>query len=361
MLSLLSLRLKSLRMMKENILVAMSGGVDSAVCALILKNSGFSVSGATMRLFVPQGADFSEGENDAEAVCRALEMDFSVFDMRTEFRNAVIDSFCESYIRGETPNPCIVCNKEIKFGLFSDRAKKEGFEKIATGHYAKIEKCGDRYVVKRAEYKQKDQSYMLWSLNAGQLARAYLPLGALTKEDVREMAQEAKIPVANKGESQDICFVPDGDYAGFIERTSEKSFPHGDFTDTNGAVLGTHKGLIHYTVGQRRGLGLSLKAPLYVKAKDAENNRVILCPDEGLYTKTVSCHSANWIACDVPTEKIRVTAKVRYRHEAAKATVTATGDRRFLVEFDEPQRAITPGQSCVLYDGDTLVGGGIIE
>lgn len=338
----------------------MSGGVDSAAAALILKNRNIYCEGATMRLFVAGENAESEGERDAAAVCTALGMDFRVFDMREEFRQRVMDEFVKSYIRGETPNPCIVCNKEIKFGLFLERALSEGFSKIATGHYAKIAKQGDRYVIKKGESRAKDQSYVLWCLTKEQLSHVILPLGDMSKEEVRELAESASLPVAHKSESQDICFVPDGDYAGFIGKVSGIDFPDGDFVDTEGNVLGRHKGIINYTVGQRRGLGLSLKAPLYVKEKDAENNRVVLCPDDGLFRRDVDCFDANWIACDMPEDGMRVEAKIRYRHEAAKATVWATGEKTFHLEFDLPQRAPSPGQSCVIYDGDTVVGGGII-
>ncbi len=346
--------------MKEKVLVAMSGGVDSAAAALLLKDNTVC-EGATMRLFVSAGKEETEGERDAEAVCSALGIGFHMFDMRGEFERLVMEEFVSAYTRGETPNPCIICNRDVKFGLFLDRARKEGFSKIATGHYAKVEKAGDRYVVKKGKCREKDQSYVLWCLTQDQLSSVVLPLGGYSKSEVRAMTEAAELPVAHKSESQDICFVPDGDYAGFIKEYLGRNFPLGDFVDTDGNVLGTHKGIIHYTVGQRRGLGLSLKAPLYVKKKDAEKNRVILCPDAELFEKSLDCRMANWVACDTPKEPLRVEAKIRYRHEAAGATVWATGEDTFRLEFDEPQRAISPGQSCVLYDGDTLVGGGIIE
>lgn len=347
--------------MRDKILAAMSGGVDSAAAALILKKRNIYCEGATMRLFVAGEDEAFEGERDAAAVCSALGMDFSVFDMRDEFRCRVINEFIEAYIRGETPNPCIICNKEIKFGLFLERALAEGFSKIATGHYAKVSREGGRYLVMRGKSREKDQSYMLWSLSQEQLSHVILPLGDMTKDEVRALAESENLPVANKSESQDICFVPDGDYAGFIRRVTGRDFPAGDFTDTEGNILGRHKGLIHYTVGQRRGLGLSLKAPLYVREKDAKSNRVVLCPDEGLFSKYVRCCSANWIACESPADGMRVEAKIRYRHEAAPAVLHITGEDSFVLEFDGGQRAATPGQSCVVYCGDTVLGGGIID
>lgn len=335
--------------------------MDSSAAALILQREGYICEGATMRLFVPKGKEENEGEADAARVCGILGIPFHLFDLRQEFCRAVEESFAKAYLRGETPNPCIVCNKEIKFGLFLDRAKAEGFSKIATGHYANVIFDKGRYLVKKGESREKDQSYVLWCLTQEQLSHVVLPLGSLSKPQVRQITEEAKLPVAHKSESQDICFVPDGDYAGFITRFSGKELPGGDFTDEDGNVLGHHKGIIHYTVGQRRGLGLSLKAPLYVKKKDAEKNTVILCPNEGLFEKSLDCTEANWIACEAPQDGLRVEAKIRYRHEAAKATVWATGENTFHLEFDQGQRAIAPGQSCVMYDGDILIGGGIIK
>lgn len=339
----------------------MSGGVDSSAAALILQRENYICEGATMRLFVPEGKEENEGEADAAAVCRALGIPFHLFDMRREFEKTVEEGFAQSYLNGETPNPCVLCNKEIKFGLFLERALAEGFSKIATGHYAKIAFEGGRYLIKKGESPEKDQSYVLWCLRQEQLSHTLLPLGTLSKPQVRQITEEAGLPVAHKGESQDICFVPDGDYAGFITRFSKKVLPEGNFTDEEGNVLGRHKGIIHYTVGQRRGLGLSLKSPLYVKKKDTETNSVILCPNERLFGKSLDCTEANWIACDAPCDGMRVEAKIRYRHDAAKATVWATGHDSFHLEFDDCQRAIAPGQSCVLYDGDVLVGGGIIK
>ncbi|MBQ4067472.1 MAG: tRNA 2-thiouridine(34) synthase MnmA [Clostridia bacterium] len=340
------------------ILVALSGGVDSSAAAALLLREGCTVGGATMRLCPGDGEDPSD---DARSAAKMLGIPFFLFDMREEFRKSVISDFIEAYKAGKTPNPCVVCNRDMKFGAFIDRAEELGYEKIATGHYAKIKKSGDRYLLYKSENDKKDQSYVLWSLSQRALSRLVLPLGALTKEEAREAAALAGLENANKKESQDICFVPDGDYAGFILRETGAVFPEGDFVTENGAVIGRHKGIIHYTVGQRRGLGLALPAPLYVKAKDAEGNRVILCPPEGLMAASLEAESVNWIAFDALDGPVRLEAKIRYGAKSASCTVTPLEEGKVRVLFDEPQRAISPGQSVVFYDGDLLAGGGIIK
>ncbi len=344
--------------MKNKILVALSGGVDSSAAAALLLEEGHTVGGATMRL-CPDGCE--DPSLDARAAAEKLGIPFFLFDMRKEFSENVISDFIETYKKGKTPNPCIVCNKTMKFGAFIDKAEEIGYDKIATGHYSKIEKQGDRYLLFAGEYKEKDQSYMLWSLSQNALSRLALPLGSLTKEEVRAVAAKCGLENANKKESQDICFVPDGDYASFITRETGLSFPEGDFVLEDGTVKGRHKGIIHYTVGQRRGLGLALPAPLYVKRKDADKNQVILCPADGLFSDTLSAHSVNWIPFDSLNGPITLEAKIRYGAKKTLCTVTPTGEDTVSVAFTEPQRAISPGQSVVFYDGNLLVGGGIIE
>ncbi len=344
-------------MKKEKILVAMSGGVDSSAVAALLIKEGYCVGGATMRLCPGIGEDPTA---DAMAAAEKLGIEFHSFDMRREFRKNVIDDFIASYINGETPNPCIVCNRTMKFGAFLDRALELGYDRVATGHYAKIKKEGERYLLYKSECAEKDQTYVLWSLTQRALSHLVLPLGSLTKSEAREAALEAGLDNANKKESQDICFVPDGDYASFIERESAVTFPKGSFIDEQGNILGSHKGIIHYTVGQRRGLGLSLPAPLYVKEKNAKENTVILCPAENLFAKKLKGRDANWLAFDSLTSPIRLEAKIRYGKAQSPCTVTPISEKEITVEFDSPQRAPSPGQSVVFYDGDLLVGGAVI-
>ena len=344
--------------MEKKILVALSGGVDSSAAAALLLDGGHSVGGAVMRLCPGAGEDPSA---DARAAAQKLGIPFYLFDMREEFYKNVIFDFLKTYEEGKTPNPCIVCNKTMKFGVFIDEAERLGYNKIATGHYAKVKNDGGRYLLYTSDCAEKDQSYVLWSLSQRALSKLVLPLGNLSKEEAREAARASGLENANKKESQDICFVPDGDYAGFILRETGKTFESGAFTDEAGNILGTHKGIIHSTVGQRRGLGLALPAPLYVKAKDVSNNRVILSPNEGLFSDSLTADKVNWIAFDTLERPVRLEAKIRYSAKKTACTVTPLGEDRISVVFDEPQRAISPGQSVVFYDKDLLCGGGIIN
>lgn len=347
--------------MTKKVMLGISGGVDSALSAQKLKEKGFDVI-AVNCLFYKNENDDGSSVSDARAVAEKLGIDFRVEDLTEPFMNKVVENFVDTYVNGGTPNPCIVCNKSLKFGAMLDKALEENFDFIATGHYARIEqdtKTG-RYLLKKGLDPQKDQSYVLYCLTQHQLAHTLFPLGEMTKEEVREQALSGGLINASKKDSQDICFIPDGDYAAFIERHLAKSFPEGDFVTADGRVLGTHKGIIRYTVGQRKGLGLALPAPMYVKEKDTVNNRVILTDNESLFTTTLEADNINLITCERLDAPIRVKAKVRYKHTEQWATVTQTGDDRLLVVFDEPQRAIAKGQSVVLYDGDTVVGGGTI-
>lgn len=337
----------------------MSGGVDSSAAAVRLTDMGYSCSGAIMRLFVDGGAA-ADPFADAAKVAERIGMDFSVIDAESEFRAMVMDEFIKSYLRGETPNPCIVCNKKLKFGLFADKAAEMGMDYIATGHYARVDTVGDRYVIRKGLDEKKDQSYVLYNLSQKVLSRLLLPLGELTKPEVRELAAEAGLQVADKKESQDICFVPDGDYAGFIERNAGE-IAEGDFVLRDGKVMGRHKGIVRYTIGQHKKLGLGIHTPLYVLEKNAAENKIVLGSSEELFQRRVNAVDVNWMACDEPADSLRVRAKIRYKHVEQPATVFVTGEGKATVEFDEPQRAITPGQSVVFYDGDVLVGGGVIE
>lgn len=347
--------------MNKKVMLGISGGVDSALSAHKLKEKGYDVT-AVNCLFCKNEGDDGSAVRDARAIADKLGIDFRVTDLTEPFRKKVIDNFIDTYVKGGTPNPCIICNKNLKFGTMLDEALKEGFDFIATGHYARIERddVTGRYLLKKGLDPQKDQSYVLYCLTQHQLAHTLFPLGEMTKEEVRREALRLELINAGKKDSQDICFIPDGDYAAFIEKYLSKTFPEGDFVTVDGKVLGTHKGIIRYTVGQRKGLGLALPAPMYVKEKDTENNRVILSDNDSLFTTTLEADNINLITCDRLDSPVRVKARVRYKHQEQWATVTQTAEDRLLVVFDEPQRAIAKGQSVVLYDGDTVVGGGSI-
>ncbi len=348
--------------MAERVLVGMSGGVDSAISALLLKKDGYDVTGVNCRFFCHSEESSATDAEDARAVAEKVGIPFQVIDFTEEFKNTVIDNFISVYESGATPNPCIVCNRHLKFGSLMTEAENQAFDFIATGHYAQ---CGydresGRYYLKKGADASKDQSYVLYCLTQHQLSHTLFPLGSMTKEKAREIALSEGLVNARKKDSQDICFIPDGDYGSFIENWLGKTYPKGNFVDTSGEVLGTHKGIIRYTVGQRRGLGLALPAPMYVKEKDVKNNRVILCSNEELFTRHVDATDINLITCDRLDTPIRVKARTRYSHKEQWAKVWQTGENSLHAEFEEPVRAVTTGQSLVLYDGDYVVGGGII-
>ena len=352
----------------EKILIAMSGGVDSSVAALLLSEAGCECVGATMRLFHNEDAGVSreksccslEDVEDARSVAYQLGMPFYVFNFTDGFGEQVMDRFVDAYERGATPNPCIDCNRYMKFAKLVERAELLGCDAVATGHYARIEQENGRWLLKKAVDDSKDQSYVLYFLNQHQLAHLRFPLGTLHKTEAREIAEKHGLVNARKRDSQDICFVPDGDYARVIElRTGQKAKP-GPFVDREGHVLGEHAGIIHYTIGQRKGLGLGIEHPYYVCEKRPEDNTVVLGPNEALFTTELDAGDFNWIAYDTPPAELHVKAKIRYRQQEQPATVTQNADGTVHVSFDEPQRAIARGQAVVLYDGDTVVGGGTI-
>lgn len=355
-------------MSSERIMTGMSGGVDSSVCAALLLKAGYEVAGVTLRLY--DGEDYDAGltktccslsdAEDAKAVCVKLGIPHYVFNFKEAFRQSVIDNFIGEYISGRTPNPCIECNRKIKFEAMLDRAKTLGYDKIATGHYAVVKQSKNgRYLLKKAADSSKDQTYVLYCLTQEQLSRTLFPLGGLTKSEVREIAAENGFINAKKPDSQDICFVPDGDYAAFIERQRGETARHGDFTDIDGRVLGEHKGIIRYTVGQRKGLGIALGKPRFVISKNAETDTVVLGDEEALFYKRVLVNRINFIPFDNLEGEMRVTAKLRYRHTEQPAVIYPT-DGGVIAEFDKPQRAPSPGQAAVFYDGDIVVGGGTI-
>lgn len=339
-------------------LIALSGGVDSSVAAYLMQQAGYECLGCTMELF--ENVDKS-AQRDAAAVAARFGINFHVLSMIDAFKACVIDDFSSSYRCGETPNPCVVCNKQMKFGRLMEEARRLGCDKLATGHYARVRFDGERYHLHRAANLEKDQSYVLYTLTQEQLAHIAFPLGEMSKEEVRKIALRLALPVAEKAESQDICFVPEGDYAAVIEKYSGFSSVPGDFVDEEGRVLGRHKGIIHYTIGQRKGLGLSLPAPLFVIRIDPEKNEVVLGPSEKLFKKEVPVKNFHWISGEAPAGPAAGQAKLRYRQKAAPVMALPQEDGSVLLQFDEPQRAPTPGQSAVLYRDDEVLGGGIIQ
>lgn len=357
--------------MAENkkVMIGMSGGVDSSVAAFLLQKESLEVIGATMKLYNNEDIDFVSEKTccslddvlDAKSVCARLGIRHYTLNMTDDFKKEVIERFISAYQNGFTPNPCIDCNRYMKFSKMLHKAQELNIDYVATGHYARIEKQGDRYILKKAVDLSKDQSYVLYSLTQEQLKVTKFPLGNYTKQQVREIAEENGFVNARKHESQDICFVPDGDYSKFIEYYTGKTYPCGDFVDMNGKRLGEHKGIIRYTIGQRRGLGLALPASMYVVEKDVDNNKVILGFNDDLFKKEVNVKNISFTACDGLDKPERLCAKIRYNQKEQPATVTQTDKNHFKIVFDEPQRAITKGQAAVLYDGDTVVGGGTIE
>ena len=356
-------------MKNEKVMVGMSGGVDSSVCAALLLKEGYDVSGVTLRLY--DGEDYDSGKTrtccslsdveDARAVCVRMGIKHYAFNFKEDFKEYVIKNFIDEYENGRTPNPCIECNRHIKFDAMLLRAETLGYDKIATGHYASLKKAENgRYLLCRAADATKDQTYVLYSMTQKQLSKTLFPLGTLTKPQVRKIAEENGFVNAKKPDSQDICFVPDGDYAGFIERFTGKTALHGDFINETGEKLGEHKGVIRYTVGQRKGLGIALGKHAYVVEKNPQNNTVTLGDEDALFYKRVLVKDVNFIPFDELSEGMRVTAKLRYRHKEQPAVISPAENGCVLIEFDEPQRAPSAGQAAVFYDGDIVVGGGTI-
>lgn len=342
----------------EKVMAALSGGVDSSVAVFLLKQAGYDCAGGIMTLHAPA----PESIADAKSVAQKLALPFYVLDSQDIFRKRVIDDFIAAYERGDTPNPCIVCNKCIKFSHFLQEAEALGYEKIATGHYARIHKDENtgRYLLLRALDESKDQSYFLYMLSQYQLARTLLPLGELTKTQVRQIAESNGFVNAHRKDSQDICFVPDGDYLSFMKNYTGKNYPCGDFLDLSGKKIGKHNGAVGYTLGQRKGLGIALGAPVYVCGKDMEKNTVTVGPEEVLFSTTLIAKDCNWFPFEALDGPIKVTAKARYRHKEQPATVYPLENGQVKVVFDTPQRALTTGQAVVFYDGETVIGGGTI-
>lgn len=367
-------------------LIAMSGGVDSSVAAMLAQNAGYECIGCTMQLFDAPSCPGSCGNGtagstsisedpaaDARAVAETLGIPFHLFDMRDSFRQEVIEDFIEQYSSGRTPNPCIVCNMRMKFGALLEKATDLGCDRIVTGHYARIIRNEDSgmFTLAKAKDLSKDQSYVLYHLSQEQLSRILLPLGEYSKDEVRGLAAEAGLVNAHRTESQDICFVPDGDYAAVIRSYTGRDYPPGDFVDLEGNVIGTHKGIISYTIGQHKRLGQAFGVPRYVCAIDGENNRITLGGPEDVFASSAELKDCRWILGKAPEKEIRCRVRLRYKQQEQWATVHpilsdqtvadregSTPDAEIL--FDEPQRAITPGQAAVFYDGDRVLGGGTI-
>ncbi|MCD8152449.1 MAG: tRNA 2-thiouridine(34) synthase MnmA [Clostridiales bacterium] len=356
--------------MQKKALIAMSGGVDSSVAAFLMREAGYECIGATMKLF--QNEDIGiprehsccslEDVEDARSVAFSLGMPYYVFNFAERFGEEVIANFISAYENGRTPNPCIDCNRYLKFEKLFLRAKELSCDCVVTGHYARIE-CDDvsgRYLLKRGADGTKDQSYVLYSMTQEQLAHVQFPLGGMPKSEVRRIAEEQGFINAKKADSQDICFVQSGKYGDFIESYTGKKYPEGDFIDTDGNVLGRHRGIIRYTIGQRKGLGIAADRPLYVVKINSADNTVTLGSNEDLFSAALTARDINLISVRRMDAPMRVQAKVRYRHVPQWATVTQSDEDTIHVVFDEPQRAITAGQAVVLYDGDVVVGGGTI-
>ncbi len=348
----------------------MSGGVDSSVAAYLISKKGYETIGVTMKLYHPESDGIvseksccsADEVNDAKAVAERLGIPYYVFNYTDNFKLHVISRFVEAYRNGRTPNPCIDCNRYIKFDQLIKRALELNFDYVVTGHYAitEFDEESGRYILKKAVDETKDQSYVLYSLTQEQLKHILFPLGKMTKQEARKIAEEQGFVNANKQDSQDICFVPDGNYARFIEEWCGFKFENGNFVDLQGNIIAQHKGIINYTIGQRKGLGIAAKAPYYVVNKDLERNEVVLGSNEDLFSCDLEATDVNFISIEALTEPMRVKAKVRYKQKETDATITQLESGNVSVKFDEPQRAIAPGQAVVFYDGDIVVGGGTI-
>ena len=358
-------------MNKGKVVVGMSGGVDSSVAAYLLKEQGYEVIGVTMQIWQDEKREQLEDNggccglsaiDDARRVAFQLEIPYYVMNFKEDFKKYVIDYFVEEYSIGHTPNPCIACNRYVKWESLLRRSKQIGADFIATGHYARIEKhpVTGRYAIKTSVTDKKDQTYVLYNLTQEQLKSTLMPVGAYEKEEIRRIAEKIDLSVSKKADSQEICFIPDNDYGNFIENEMSGRIKQGNFVDLDGNILGKHKGIVHYTVGQRKGLGVSFGKPMYVYKIDVERNEVVLCNNDDLFQKTLFAGDLNFMAVEKIKGEMRFMAKIRYNHKKAWCTVKQKNESEIECIFDEPQRAITPGQAVVLYDGEYIAAGGTI-
>ncbi|MEE0809450.1 tRNA 2-thiouridine(34) synthase MnmA [Blautia sp.] len=355
---------------KKTVVVGLSGGVDSSVAAYLLKEQGYDVIGVTMQIWQEEDSCTVEENGgccglsaveDARRVAQKLDIPYYVMNFRKEFQEQVIDYFTREYLEGRTPNPCIACNRYVKWESLLKRSLEIGADYIATGHYARVEQLPNgRYAIRNSVTAKKDQTYALYNLTQEQLARTLMPVGAYTKEEIRKIAEEAGLPVAHKKDSQEICFVPDNDYAGFIKNSTGKTIPKGNFVQADGKVLGEHQGIIHYTIGQRKGLNLSMGHPVFVTKIRPDTNEVVIGENEDLFINTLLCDRVNFMAIEGLEGEVRLKAKIRYNHPGAECVISPAEDGKVRVTFDQPQRAITPGQAVVFYQGEYVAGGGII-
>lgn len=359
-------------MNSKRVVVAMSGGVDSSVAAGLLKEQGYEVIGITMNLF-PLPEEYCLDRDlksccgwgaveDANRVASILGISHSVLNLKDSFENLVVSNFLEEYSQGRTPNPCIRCNQFIKFDVLLEKARKIEASYIATGHYAQIVQDSPRgqFFLKKGIDKEKDQSYFLYTMTQDQLSQALFPVGLFTKSEIRKKARKWGLPVAERPESQEICFIPDKNYADFLKKRKPEAFRPGPIVNLEGQILGHHSGIIHFTVGQRRGLGIAAPHPLYVLEISTEKNQVVVGPDNCLYKKDLVTDQVNWISLDKISSSVPAKARIRYKHREAEALLVPLGSEKIRVEFEKPQRAITPGQAAVFYEGDVVLGGGTI-